>query len=203
MTINLTSYAAVESHLFVRIQIDEYRVLPTDPYTAQVLKFSDRLTPFTINEESYIGLGKLMGITSSSSEIRVSGADLTITISGIPTNSIGEIVNSKIKGAPVRIYRALFNAATGAYLDIEGNPLGRFRGFVNNYSLNEELDNTSKTATNTLVLTCASAANVLQNKVAGRRTNPESQKKYYPTDISMDRVPNLENATFNFGAPKA
>jgi hypothetical protein len=103
----------------------------------------------------------------------------------------------------VRIYRALFNAATGAYLDIEGNPLGRFRGFVNNYSLNEELDNTNKTATNTLVLTCASAANVLQNKIAGRRTNPESQKRYYPTDISMDRVPNLENATFNFGAPKA
>ena len=203
MTINLTSYGAIESHLFVRIQVDEYRTSTIYPYSEQVLRFSDRLTPFTINDEEYIGLGKLMGVTSSSSEIRVSAADLTITISGIPTNSIGEIVNSKIKGCPVRVYRALFDAATGAYLDIEGNPLGRFRGFVNNYSLNEEWDNTTKTATNTLVLTCASAVSVLQNKIAGRRTNPESQKKFYPNDLSMDRVPNLENSTFNFGAPKA
>lgn len=203
MTINLTSYAAIESHLFVRIQIDEYRTIPTNPYSEQVLRFSDRLSPFTINEEEYIGLGKLMGVTSSSSEIRVSGADLTITVSGIPTNSIGELIHSKIKGCPVRVYRALFDAHTGAYLDIEGNPLGRFRGFVNNYSLNEEWDNSTKTATNTLVLTCASAVSVLQNKIAGRRTNPESQKQFYPTDLSMDRVPNLENSTFNFGAPKA
>jgi hypothetical protein len=201
MTINLTSYGAIESHLFVRIQVDEYRTSTIYPYSEQVLRFSDRLTPFTINEEEYIGLGKLMGITSSSSEIRVSAADLTITISGIPTNSIGEIVNSKIKGCPVKIYRALFDAETGAYLDIEGNPLGRFRGFVNNYSLNEEWDNTTKTASNTLVLTCSSAVNVLQNKVAGRKTNPESQKRFYPNDVSMDRVPNLENSTFNFGAP--
>lgn len=202
MSIDLSTYAAIESHLFVRIQIDEYRTTPSMPYAAQVLKFSDRLSPFTINEEEYIGLGKLMGVTSSSSEIRVSSADLTITVSGIPTDSIGEIVHSKVKGSPVKVYRALFNAQSGEYLDIPGNPLGRFRGFVNNYSLNEEWDNSTKTATNTLVLTCSSAVSVLQNKIAGRKTNPESQKKFYPNDLSMDRVPNLENSTFNFGAPR-
>jgi hypothetical protein len=160
------------------------------------------LTPYTINSESYLGLGKLMSISSSSSELRVSGGELIITLSGVPNSSIYEIVNSKIKGSPVRVYRGLFNAATGAFLSIAGNPIGRFNGFVNNYSLSEDYDNSTRTSSNTLVLTCTSVVDVLDNKIAGRKTNPSSQKKYYPNDLSMDRVPNLEKATFNFGAPK-
>lgn len=198
--IDLTSYKSLQSSLFVRIEIDEYRTTPSGTFTNQVLRFSDHPTPFTINSESYTGLGKLMAVTNSSSELRVSGGEVTITITGIPNTAIAEIVNSKIKGSPVRIYRALFNSETGAFLSISGNPLGRFRGFVNNYSLNEEYDVSSKISTNTIVLTCASSVDVLQNKIAGRQTNPQSNKKFYPTDVSMDRVPNLENATFDFGA---
>jgi hypothetical protein len=200
MAINLSSYSSIQSNLFVRIQIDEYS---TDgvTFTQEVLRFSDLNTSFTINSESYVGAGNFMGITPSSSEIRASGGEVTITLAGIPNTSIAEIVNSKIKGAPVRIYRAFFNAATGEFLSITGNPAGRYRGFINNYSLNEEYDPQTRLSTNTLVLVCSSAVEVLSNKISGRRTNPESQKKFYPNDLSMDRVPVLENATFNFGAP--
>lgn len=202
LTPDLSSYDSIQSHLFVRIEVDEYRFTPSGSYTSQVLRFSDYASNFTINGEVYTGVGKLMGVTASSSELRVSGGEVTITLSGIPNTSIAEIVNSKIKGCPVRIYRALFDAATGNFLSITGNPAGRFRGFVNNYSLNEEWDNATRTATNTLVLTCATTVKVLENKVAGRQTNPQSQKRFYPNDLSMNRVPNLENATFDFGAPK-
>lgn len=201
MTINLTSYDAIQSNLFVRIQVDEYATTPGS-YSQEVLRFSDLNTAFTINDEEYVGTGRLMSITPSSSEIRVSGGELTITLSGIPNTSIAEIIHSKIKGCPVRIYRAFFDSATGEFLSIAGNPLGRYRGFVNNYSLNEEYDNDTRTSSNTLVLVCSSAVDVLNNKISGRKTNPESEKKFYPNDLSMDRVPNLENATFNFGAPK-
>lgn len=202
MPLNLTSYDHVQTNLFVRIQVDEYSQTAGGPYTAQVLRFSDLNTTFTINGESYLGAGNLMGITATSSEISASGGQVTISLSGIPNTSIAEIVNSKIKGAPVRIYRAFFNANTGALLTFSPNPIGRYRGFVNSYSLNEEFDNATKTSSNTLVLVCSSAVDVLQNKVAGRKTNPESQKRFYPNDLSMDRVPALENATFDFGAPK-
>lgn len=202
MSLDLTAYPAIQSNLFVRIEIDEYRTSPSGSYTSQVLRFSDMLTPYTINSEVYTGLGRFMSITSSRSELRVSGGELTITLTGIPNTSIAEIVNSKIKGAPVRVYRALFDSNTNQLLAVSPNPLGRYRGFVNNYSLNEEFDADARTASNTLVLVCASSVDVLQNKVAGRKTNPESQKRFYPTDLSMDRVPNLENATFDFGAPK-
>lgn len=200
-SINLQSYKSIQSNLFVRIQIDEYSDTAGGPYAPEVLRFSDLNTTFEINGESYVGAGNFMGITSTSSEIRASGGEITISLSGIPNTSIAEIVNSKIKGAPVRVYRAFFNAATGAFLNITGNPAGRYRGFINNYSLNEEYDPVTKTSSNTLVLVCSSAVEVLSNKINGRRTNPESQKRLYPNDLSMDRVPTLENATFNFGAP--
>jgi len=95
----------------------------------------------------------------------------------------------------------LFDPVTNTPLEIEGNPLARFRGFVNNYSLQEDYDNSTRTSTNTLVLVCSSSLDVLSNKVNGRKTNPYSQKRFYPDDLSMDRVPTLENATFDFGAP--
>jgi hypothetical protein len=201
LTPNLASYTAVQSNLFVRIQVDEYRTTSSGSYTPVVLKFSDSLTTRTINEEEYLPLGSLMSVSSSSSELRVSGGSLNISISGIPNSSISEIVNSKIKGCPVRIYRLFSNPTTGEIIDTPGNPSGRYRGFINNFSLTEELDNETRTATNTITLVCASSVDVLQNKISGRKTNPSSQKKFFPSDLSMDRVPNLENATFNFGAP--
>lgn len=201
-TPNLSSYSSVQSNLFVRVQIDEYSLTAGGPYTAEVLRFSDAITTYTVDSESYTPLGSLMAITASASELRVSANELTITLSGIPATSIAEIVNSKLKGAPVSVYRLFSNATTGTALAIAGNPSGRFRGFVNNYAINEEWDNLTRVTTNTLVLSCASAVDVLNRKISGRKTNPESQKRFFPTDLSMDRVPNLENATFNFGAPK-
>jgi len=198
---NLTQYKAIQSNLFVRIQVDYYKETAESEPIQEVLRFSDNIQPYTLDGEEYLGLGKLVGITSTNSELRASSGDLTITISGIPNSSIYEIVNSKIKGCPVRITRVLFNPATGLPLNIAGNPLARYRGFVNNYSLQEDWDQNTRTSSNTIVLVCASSIDVLSNKVGGRKTNPYSMKRFYPNDLSFDRVPTLENTTFNFGAP--
>jgi hypothetical protein len=201
MSINLSSYASIQSHLCVRIQIDDYRTTSSGSYTSQTLLFSDSRSNITIDSETYLPLGNLMGITTTTSEIRASGDQLTITISGIPDASIAEIVNSRLKGSSVKVYRMLFNAATGAQLSISGNPVGRFFGIVNNYSLQEEYDVASRTSSNTIVIICSSTVEMLNNKIAGRRTNPYDEKGFFPSDLSMDRVPNLVGANFNFGAP--
>jgi hypothetical protein len=200
--IDLTSYGSVQSNLFVRIEVSYYKATAASTPTSTVLRFSDLRENFQINGENYIGIGNLMGVSSSSSELRTSSGELTITIAGIPNTSIYEIVNSRIKGCPVRIYKCFFDADTGAKLDIADNPTFRYRGFVNNYSLQEEWDSETRTSSNSIVLICNSSIDVLQNKVTGRQTNPQSQQKFFPTDLSMNRVPTLENATFDFGAPK-
>lgn len=199
---SLDSYSVIQSNLFVRIKVDDYRTSPSGSYTSQILRFSDSRDNVTINGEVYTGLGQLMAITNSASELRTSTGELTITISGIPNTSIAEIVNSKIKGSLVNVYRGMFDPITGVLLSIPVNPLGRYNGFVNNYSLQEDYDAVTRTATNTIALICNSTVDVLQNKVTGRRTNPSSQKSFYPTDLSMDRVPTLKSATFDFGAVK-
>lgn len=196
--INLDSYVSVRSALFVRIQVDEYRTTSGGAYSSQVLRFSDHNTAFTINSESYVPVGNLLGVTASSSEIRPSSSTVTLTLSGIPNTSISEILYSKIKGSPVKIYRAFFNVSTGAQI---GTTIGRFIGSVNNVSLEEDHDVIARTASNTLQIECASNVDILTRKVNARRTNPESMKRLYPTDVSFDRIPNLKETTFNFGAP--
>jgi len=201
MTINLSSYNNIECGLFVRIECDYYRATTGDSFTSQVLRFSDINRPITILSESYTGLGKLLGVTASQSELRVSTNDVTITLSGIPNSSLEEILASRIKGSAVKIYRGIFNPTTGALLSITDNPVGRFFGLVTNYSIQEEYVYDNKNASNTVIIQCASTVSILERRVSGRRTNPESQKFFYPSDLSMDRVPKLVGTYYDFGAP--
>lgn len=197
--IDLTGQQAVRTALFVRIDVAEYRTTSGGAYSNEILTFSDHNANFTIDSQLYIPLGNLLNITSSNSELRASSNTITITLSGIPNSSIAEIIYSKIKGSPVKIYRAYFNATTGTQI---GTTQGRYIGSVNNYSLDEEYDVVARTASNNLQIECLSNVDILSNKVAGRKTNPQSMKQFYSTDISFDRVPNLKDAAFNFGAPQ-
>jgi hypothetical protein len=202
MAINLSSYSAIQSNLFVRINVEQYSTTAGGPYTTQVLRFSDRHQSYTLNGESYQGLGNLVDVTQANSELRVTGDELTVTISGIPNTSISEIVNSRIKGSNIQLWRVVFDPVTNTALNITGNPVGRFQGYVNNVTLQEEFDIGGRSSSNLLILNCSSVIDVLNNKVAGRRTNTTSQNRFFPNDTSMDRVTAIENAYFDFGVQK-
>ena len=188
MTPDLTSYTNIGTALFVEITL-----------SGSYIRFSDYNTTVTIDGNSYQGLGKFIGITSSSSELKPTLEGISITITGIPNSSITDIMNANIKGSPIKVLRVFFNATTGSVLSIAGNPSGRFFGLVNNYSLDEEYDVSTRTGINTITLSCSSLTEILENKIAGRKTNPSSFKSYYSTDLSMDRVPSLVNSNFDFG----
>lgn len=190
MSVDLDSYASVWTALFVRLDVEDLGVL----------RFSNYNIPYTINSESYASLGSLMSVSDSTSELRLSESEVTITLSGIPTSNIDSVLDYKMKGSPVEIYRGIFNPNTGAALV---SPVGKFKGIVNNFALQEEFEEGGKNSSVTILLTCSSIVGVLQNKLAGRFTNPTSHKTFFPTDLSMDRVPNLVNSNFNFGAPSA
>ena len=204
MTVAISTFRSIETGLFVRIECDHYKAdSNSTEFTTEVFKFSDYIRTIDINSESYVGLGKLMSITSSTSELKASGNQVTITISGIPNTSLYEIINSRLKGSKVSIYRSLFNPQTGAILDVDNPLVGRFFGIVQNYSLTEDYSYEGRTSTNTISIICSSIIDVLDHTTKGRRTNPRDQKLYYPTDLAMDRVPSLVGQYFDFGAPKA
>ena len=195
---NLDSYTSVRVGMFVRLQIDQYRTSSSAAYSSQVLRFSDYYQPITINAEVYTALGEFLSVTSSTNELRPSENPVTIGISGIPTNSINEIVHSKIKGCPISIYRGYFNPAG----ELIGTITGRFIGSVNNYSIQEDFNIDSRTSSHILMLECASSVGILSQKISGRKTNPQSQKTFYPSDTAMNRVPTIKGTKFNFGAPQ-
>ena len=187
---NLVDYDAIQTNTFIKIVVDE-----------DVWLFSDKNESFTFDEDEYIATGNLMNLSSTSSELRVSSSEVNITVSGVPNTEISNVLDSALKGSSVKIYRGFFDISTGDLLELDVNPLLRYRGYINNYSISEDYDVSGRTGNSTIQFICASAVDQLQYKMAGRQTNPSSMKKFYPDDISMDRVPNLENATFNFGAP--
>lgn len=200
MSIDLSSYSAVETALFVKIECDYYRAAPGDTPTPQTLLFSDYTRPITLNGDVYPGLGKLLGITGTDSSIRTSAKGISVTISGIPDANLYEVINSRFKGSRISVYRLLLDPNTHQPLAIAGNPTGRFFGLINNFGLDEDHDVISGLSSNTITFTCSSQSEILGNKIAGRRTNSADQKTFFPTDISMDRVATLANSNFNFGA---
>lgn len=202
MPIDLSSYSAIASALLVKITIDDYRTTPTGAYTQQVLKFTDWNTSITLGDDTYTGLGKLVGITATASELKSTNGGLTVTISGIPNSSIAEIVNSRVKGSAIEVRRLVFNPVSKIKLNIAGNPAGRFFGTITNYTLDEDYDVTTRNSSNTIGLICASTSEILEKKLAGRKTSSLSHKSFYPTDLAMDRVSSLVGANFDFGVPK-
>lgn len=195
MSLDLTAYPVIGTALFVRVET----VLPGG--ATEVVTFSDYHRTLTLAGTAYTGLGQFISITETQADLRVSPAELTIGISGIPTANMSWIDDQDLKGSAISIERGIFDPVTMTLLDIPGNPAGRFVGYVVNYSVAEELDNSTSSGSQTIFLICSSTVGVLSNKLAGRGTNPWEQRALYLADASFDRVPNITNANYNFGAP--
>jgi len=188
MALDLKTYKSIQSNLFIEITL-----------TSGVLRISDRLTSTDIEGNSFVAAGNFLGVTNTVSDISNPSNEITITLAGIPNSALTDILNLRLKGSKVRMWRAFFDPETDTLLAMSGNPSGRFTGFVANYAINEEYDINGRTATNTITLICTTIVSILANTTKGRRTNPVDQKKFYSTDVSMDRVPNLVGAYFDFG----
>lgn len=188
MPINLSSYSSIQTNLFVKLDIPGY----------SVLTFSDYHKNYTINSVSYTGLGQLLSVTNTTNNLRAASGEITISISGIPSTNIPDILDNRVKGSSVTVYRAFFDAVTGELISIAGNPAGKFVGVVSNFDISDDLEMGSSTGTITLNLLVTSVVELLNNKISGRRTNPID----FPTESSMNRVSALAKSNFNFGAPK-
>ncbi len=191
MALNLSSYRAVQTANFVKLTIPDY----------QTLLFSDDTKTRTILGDTYTNIGQLLYISDSRSEVRALEQEVTVGISGIPAGSVAQILDNNPKGSAIQILQAFFNPATDTLLNIQGNPLIKFKGLVSNFSMSEEWDTAGKISTFTIVLQCSSLVGTIMNKIAGRRTNDADQQALYPGDLSMSRVATVTRAQFQFGKP--
>lgn len=192
MIIDLRTYKSIEVATLVKWAVPNFD-------TAYISDYSTLLSDGT---NTYTNIGTLLGITSTVSELTSTPGEITVSLSGIPTNQITDIIDQEIKGSTIDIYRAYFNATTHQGIDfVPGGSLNNtttiFSGIVTNYAISDSVDNGAGLAISTITLTCASQVEILANKTSGRRTNPSD----FPNEKSMDRVRALANSNFNFGAP--
>jgi len=189
-----TAIAAVdnESHIshavFLDIQLGNVTYYVSSAYA-----------PITIGFNTYTELGNFLTIGQISDDLKTTNGDITITLSGIPSeqNYLNLILNTQIKGGNVVIRRGFFDPETN--LPRTGQIYTRFTGLITNFSIDEDNDVLSGQSTITVTLSCAGTNTLLENRICGQRTNPSDRKRFYPGNIDMDRVPLLQNTSFDFG----
>jgi hypothetical protein len=163
-----------------------------------VYTFSSSYQSETIDGQVYGPLGGLLAVGVQQRDIRVTSADTSISISGIDGNNMAVVLGTLIRGSKLEITRGFYggdgNVANNYVLTSNAH---RFTGIVTNYNISEERQDNDDNFT--ITLNASSFKSVLENRIAGRKTNSESWKEYNPTDTSMDRVPSLADRAFSFG----
>lgn len=154
---------------------------------------------YTIDGNQYNQLGYLLQAGSITDDLKTSNGDVVISLSGIPTSVIGQFINAPIKGGAVVIKRGFFDVNTNI-IDTS-QVYTRYKGIITNFAIEETNDMLTGDRTHTVAVTCASINNLLENRVSGQRTNSSDRRRFYPGDISFDRVKDLQNTSFDFGKP--
>jgi hypothetical protein len=113
-------------------------------------------------------------------------------LSGIDGNNIQQVLSTKIRGSDVEVLRGFYD--TNMVLQ---NTYPRFRGIITTYAITEERE--GNTDDFTVSVGAASYKTVLENRVAGRKTNKESWQFFNNTDTSMNQVYAISGVQFDFG----
>lgn len=181
------------------VSINHCVAITLDLGPGNVFYISDAYKPITVNGNVHTELGALLNISSSQENLRAATSDIQITLSGIPGDEdyITPMLNRPIKGGLVTISRVFFDPIT--LLELPGQVYQRFSGVITNFAISEDSDYNQGKLTRQAQVSCSSTLSVLENKISGQRTNSADREKFFPSDVSFDRVKELQNTEFDFG----
>jgi hypothetical protein len=157
-----------------------------------VYTFSSSYKTETIANTAYTPLGGLLSVGAQSRDIRVTSGDTTIALSGVSGNNIPIVLGTKIRGSTVEVLRGFYDANM-----VLTNTYPRFTGIVTNYGITEDREELVDNFT--VTISASSYKTVLENRIAGRKTNKESWRYFNSSDASMDNVYAISGVQFDFG----
>lgn len=180
----------------------------------------------TYQDRTYTALGGFLTVGEIQNNIQNAVDELSVTLSAIPEGYLEFVVDRQIKGGEIKIYRVFFDTATQTVRNIDGvdQIFLRFKGIINNYAVQEDMDQNSAQprSSHSITITCSSILSILDNRISGRRTNRNDYQYRYldrvvtltasggtwgarvlntqvETDKSFNRIETLHNANFDFG----
>jgi hypothetical protein len=159
---------------------------------------SSAYKPVAYDGNTYSELGSFVSVGELTEDIKTTNGDISVSLSGIPSEAdyMNQVLTTPIKGGTIKIYRAFFDEDYGYNAS---NVYGRYSGLVTNFAISEEEDFLAGKLTNTITITCASINTILENKISGQRTGVTDRQKFFPTDLTFNRVADLQNVQFDFG----
>ena len=173
---------------FVEIKMD-------DNDTSKQLRICSHFTNLDVDGETYIAAGQLMEIGSTSDNIEATDHSLTIGLSGIDGSVTSAVLNSRVPGSEVNIYRGFFDEDTGVLHD---TPYLVWSGLASSYSITDTLNHDNEDSIS-VQLECKSLLSAIMDRQSGLYTSVSSYQTLDSSDKSMEFVAGLTDKRFNFG----
>jgi hypothetical protein len=190
---NALNSANIRHAEFVRLQIG-------NPVTS-TYSFCNAAAPITVSGITFSNLGMLLSLGDIPQDIKSTSDDITISLTGIDPANIALILSSNIKGSLVEIWRGFLDSNNQIITTPTTQFFKRYTGIINSVGISEDFNDQVRSRVATCTIACTSMRKVLENRVAGLRTNQKSWQFFYPSDTSMNRVAAISNQYFDFGAP--
>lgn len=163
--------------------------------------FCNAAAAVTVDGITFSGLGSLLGIGDVQRDVKATSFDMSISLTGIDPNNVALILSSNIKGSMVEIWRGFLDSNNQIITTPTQQFFKRWQGIINNVSISEDWNEKMRSRVATCTVTCSSMRRILENRIAGIKTNKTVWQTYYPNDTSMDRVDAISNTYFDFGGP--
>lgn len=167
--------------------------------TPTIYTFCNAAAPVTVSGITFSNLGSLLTIGDVQRDVKATSFDMSISLTGIDPNNVALILSSDIKGSIVEIWRGFLDSDNQIITTPTLQFFKRWTGIVNNVSISEDWNEQARSRVATCTITASSMRRILENRIAGIKTNKTVWQFFYPGDASMNRVDAISNTYFDFG----
>ena len=191
-TINAVTGSQINHAEFVKLTVGN---------AATVYTFCNAAAPITVGGITFANLGALLSVGDVQRDIKATSDDMTIALTGIDPTNVGIILGSDIKGSLVEVWRGFFDSNNQIITTPTTQFFKRYQGIINSVSITEDFNSEARQRIATCSISCSSMRRVLENRLSGVKTNQSNWQFIYAGDTSMNRVSEISNTFFDFGAP--
>lgn len=191
-TMNALNSANIRHAEFVKLSVGT---------TPTVYTFCNAAAPITVGGTTFTGLGGLLAVGEVQRDVKATSFDMSISLTGIDPNYVALILSNQIKGSIIEIWRGFLDSNNQIITTPTTQFFKRWQGIVNNISITEDWNDQIRSRVATCSITASSMRRILENRIAGIKTNKTVWQSFYANDTSMDRVDAISNTYFDFGRP--
>jgi hypothetical protein len=192
-TINAVTGPQINHAEFVKLTIGTAGTIYT---------FCNAAAPITVGGNTFSNLGALLNVSDVQRDIKATSDDMTISLTGILPANISVILSNDIKGSLVEVWRGFFDSNNQIITTPTTQFFKRYQGIINSVAITEDFNSEMRIRVATCSISCSSMRRILENRLSGVRTNKSNWQFIYGTsETSMNRVSEISNTYFDFGAP--